>query len=290
MRNWILACRLKTLPAALCPVALGVAMSSRFGISENFTINSICILICAILIQITTNFVNDLYDFKKGADTTNRVGPIRAVQAGLITEKQMLNGCIISTSLAILLGAYLVSQSGIPILIIGFLSILFAYLYTAGSYPLAYNGLGEIFVIIFFGPVAIWGTTFILTSLNNSDAVIAGLGLGILSSAILAANNLRDIKTDREANKKTLAVRFGLRFAKTEYIFLCLLPLLIPIFFYQKYSNYNYLFTLLYLFPAISLSKQAWQKEDSEFQIKLLENTGKLLILYTALLSYAFIF
>lgn len=287
---WLLAARPKTLPASIVPVGLGIAISYSALASETNDIpilRSFAILICAMLIQITTNFANDLFDFRKGADNADRRGPMRAVQAGLISEQKMHAACLICVFLCLILGSYLVKVGGLPILLIGVSSILFAFLYTAGPYPIAYLGLGEVFVFIFFGPIAVWGTVYLLTLQSSAIACVLGASLGLFSSAILAANNLRDIETDTRANKNTLAVRFGKTFAKAEYTMLVVIPSLFPVLMYFHYSEPLFLLPALCLIPSLFLSLRAYSDESSAFQIRLLENTGKLLVAYGILLSVA---
>jgi 1,4-dihydroxy-2-naphthoate octaprenyltransferase len=288
--NWILAARPKTLPASIVPVLLGIALSYSSlspEANDNSFLLSIAILICAMLIQILTNFANDLFDFRKGADNESRRGPTRAVQTGLISEQSIIRACTLLVLLTTALGGYLVSSGGLPILAIGVFSILFAFLYTAGPFPLAYLGLGEVFVFLFFGPIAVWGTTFILTDNSIALALIIGASVGLYSSAILAANNLRDIDSDRAARKRTLAVRFGKSFAKFEYAALAISPSLVPIYLFFLHSDLLLLIPAICIFPAIRLSLRACTEESKEFQIQLLENTGKLLLLYGILLSLA---
>ncbi len=229
MNRWLKASRPLTLPASICPVLIGTKLSLDFNQNLNLVYFFI-ILLTAVLIQINTNYVNDLCDFLKGSDDENRVGPKRMLASGIINSSEMKKAIFILTLLLILLGSYLVSVGGLSILVIGMLSILFSYLYTAGPYPLAYLGLGEIFVIAFFGSVASWGTTWILLGQQSlSSSIYYGLVPGFISSAILVVNNLRDFTQDKESNKKTLVVRFGKLFGKLEYFSFLLLANLILI-------------------------------------------------------------
>ncbi|MEI6806624.1 MAG: 1,4-dihydroxy-2-naphthoate octaprenyltransferase, partial [Myxococcaceae bacterium] len=184
-------------------------------------------LLGAVLIQIGTNLSNDYFDFQKGADTHERLGPIRVTQAGLIAPKQVKAAFIFVFAMSACLGILLVLRGGWPILLIGLASILSGIAYTAGPYALAYLGLGELFVVIFFGPVAVAGTYYVQALRFNLEACWAGFAVALLSCAILTVNNLRDIDQDRKAHKKTLAVRFGPKFAHFEYIFCLLVPALI---------------------------------------------------------------
>ena len=171
----------------------------------------------AILIQVGTNFANDLFDFRKGADNTDRLGPPRAVQEGWLTEREVWAGTWIAFAFAFLVGMYLVFYVGPVIVAIGLLSITAGLAYTAGPFPLAYNGLGDVFVFVFFGLVAVCGTAYVqLTRLPELVWWVA-VPVGTLATAILVVNNLRDLEGDREANKRTLAVRFGARFTRIQY-------------------------------------------------------------------------
>jgi 1,4-dihydroxy-2-naphthoate octaprenyltransferase len=221
---WIDAARPKTLGASLAPILIGAALAYRHGaFSPLLTFISLASALC---IQIATNFCNDYCDFKKGADA-QRVGPVRATQAGLIAPETMLRATIITFALAVTLGAILVARGGAPILIIGILSVAFGALYTAGPYPLAYIGLGDLFVLIFFGPVAVAGTYYVNTLSWSLDAAILGLIPGLLAVGILVVNNLRDYESDRVARKRTLVVTLGERFGKFEYLACVISPVLI---------------------------------------------------------------
>jgi 1,4-dihydroxy-2-naphthoate octaprenyltransferase len=211
-----MAARPRTLGASIAPVLMGTAMALKDGGFHAPT--ALATLLCAILIQIEANYANDYFDFLKGADTEARVGPTRATAAGLVTPKQMRNATLIVLGLSLLLGLYLAWRGGWPILTIGVLSVIFAALYTGGPYPLGYLGLGEVFVLIFFGPVAVGGTYYVQTLEWRLLPMVAGLAPGLISCAILAVNNLRDIDEDRKTGKRTLAVRFGARFAGVEYV------------------------------------------------------------------------
>lgn len=220
MNPWILAARPRTLGAAIIPVLAGCALAGgRFEPRI-----AILILPCAVLIQIATNYFNDAIDHAKGADTAGRIGPLRATSSGLISARAMMAGGAVCLLFAAVLAVPLVLRGGIPILVLGLLSLLLAYAYTGGPLPLAYVGLGEVFVVLFFGVFAVAGT-FYLNSLDiTPGAVLAGLQIGLHASVLLAVNNLRDIDGDRAAGKRTLAARFGLTFARRELATLILLP------------------------------------------------------------------
>jgi len=182
-----------------------------------------------MLIQIGTNFTNDYYDFKKGADTHERLGPVRVTQSGLIAPATVLAAALGCFALAILSGIYLVTIGGWTVVAIGLASVLCGYAYTGGPFPLAYNGLGDVFVFLFFGLVAVMGTYFVQAGGVSPAAVWAALPVGALGTCILVANNLRDASTDAKANKRTLVVRFGLRAGRAEYLLLLAVAYLTPV-------------------------------------------------------------
>ncbi|MHC5180249.1 MAG: 1,4-dihydroxy-2-naphthoate polyprenyltransferase, partial [Planctomycetota bacterium] len=227
LKIWIDSTRPKTLPAAVGPVLIGAALA--FDAGGLHVITLLTTLAAAVLIQIGTNLSNDYFDYVKGADTEGRTGPVRATQAGLVSPAAMLAASVAVFGLAAVLGLYLVFRGGWPILVIGVLSILCGVLYTAGPWPLGYLGLGEIFVLVFFGPVAAGGTYYLQAGSINTVVIVAGLAPGLISTAILAVNNLRDRHTDKLTGKKTLAVRFGKRFGVFEYISCLIMASLVPI-------------------------------------------------------------
>jgi 1,4-dihydroxy-2-naphthoate polyprenyltransferase len=204
---WIAAARPKTLWAAVAPVLLGSAIALADGTFHSLA--ALCALGGAMLIQIATNYSNDYHDFVKGADTGARKGPTRATQAGLVRPEAMRAAAAITFALAVGAGIYLILRGGWPILAIGIASILCGMWYTAGRYSLAYLGLADVFVLAFFGPVAVAGTHFVQALEWSTAAVIAGLGPGFLAVGILLINNIRDVDEDFAAGKRTLIVRIG---------------------------------------------------------------------------------
>lgn len=224
---WWLAIRPRTLPAATAPVLVGSGVA--FYQNHFELLPALAALLGALLLQIGANLANDVFDFKKGADTAKRMGPTRVTQAGLLTPRQVLTGMWITFALAALAGIYLIWVSGWLVAVIGLASILAAIAYTGGPYPLGYNGLGEIFVFIFFGPVAVLGTYFVQAQTVSSLAIWLSIPVGLLITAILVVNNLRDIETDREAGKHTVAVRLGAQGTRLEYMLLIGLAYLIPL-------------------------------------------------------------
>ena len=245
-RSWILAARPKTLPAAVVPVLLGTAVA----ISDNKfqPLAAFIALICSVLIQVGTNFVNDLYDYLKGSDKKDRVGPARVLASGLISVIEMKVGIFLCFSVTFFLGLYLVYLGGMIILLIGILSIFFGYAYTAGPYPLSYNGLGDIFVFVFFGFVGTIGTYYVQALDVSWVAVLVSIPAGALITNILVVNNYRDIEEDRVNNKKTLAVLFGKRYSRFQYYSSLIISYAVPIIIY-----FNYKQSILILLPLITL-------------------------------------
>ena len=204
---WLTAIRPKTLPAAVGPVLVGSACAYAI---DGFRLEAaIAALIGALLLQIASNLANDVIDYRKGVDTPDRLGPPRAVASGLLTERAMTIGLLVVIGLALLVGVYLTYLAGIAVVVIGIASILAAIAYTGGPYPLGYHGLGEVAVFVFFGFVAVCGTTYVQAMQVPRLAWVAALPVGALATAILVVNNLRDIETDARAGKRTLAVRIG---------------------------------------------------------------------------------
>ena len=214
-RAWLLAIRVPTLSAAVVPVLVGTALASRdYPVSP---LVFIVVLLAAVLIQIGTNLTNDLFDFQKGADTGARLGPVRVVQAGLLSQKQVAAASVLSFVAAAVLGLYLVTVGGWPIVAVGLTAMASGIAYTGGPWPLGYHGLGDLFVFVFFGIVAVVGTFYLQSGIVTGAALLASLPVAMLVTAILAVNNLRDIDTDRRAGKRTLAVRFGRRATRLQY-------------------------------------------------------------------------
>lgn len=222
IRAWVLAARPKTLSAAVVPVLMGSALAPRI----DWPIFA-CALAGAVFIQIATNFINDALDYKKGADTGERLGPIRVTQSGLLTADAVMRAAWLSLFFAAICGIPLIYRGGWPLLVIGLASMAMAYAYTGGPYPLAYHGLGEVFVILFFGVIAVGGTFYVLSLQLTADALLAGCAAGSLATVLLVINNLRDVASDRKSAKKTLAVRFGERFGRAEVVGFALLPFIL---------------------------------------------------------------
>lgn len=214
MKSFILAARPKTLPAAVVPVWVGCVVAySLVGYWDWWL--ALLTLLGAVFIQIGTNFFNDAIDADKGADTDARLGPVRATASGQLSRRTVYLSAVVSLLLASVCGALLIEARGWPILVIGLASLYFSYGYTGGPLPLAYKGLGELFVILFFGLVAVGGTTFVQTGAWHDEAIFMGLAVGCLSAVLISVNNLRDVDEDRSNGKNTLAVRWGRQKATT---------------------------------------------------------------------------
>lgn len=221
---WLSATRPRTLSAGVVPVVVGLGLAARQGRVD--AVVAALTLAAVILIQIGTNLANDYYDFVAGADTAERLGPLRVTQAGLVPPRDVRRAAFGALGLAALVGLCLVVVGGWPIALIGVLSLVAAVAYTAGPWPIAYHGLGEAFVFVFFGPIAVTGTVLLQAARPDRLAMLASLPIGCLATAVLVVNNLRDIPTDRRAGKRTLAVRIGERATRLEYLALLTLAFL----------------------------------------------------------------
>jgi 1,4-dihydroxy-2-naphthoate octaprenyltransferase len=217
-RAWLLAARPKTLPAAIAPVVVGAA--AALGDAAFAPLPSLAALAGALLLQVGVNLANDYFDFHRGIDSPDRKGPLRVTQAGLIAPEQVRRSMIATFAAAALVGLYLVVRGGVPILAVGIASILSALAYSGGPWPLASQGVADLFVFVFFGPVAVCGTYFVQAGTVSGAAAAASIAPGLLITAILVVNNLRDIATDSRAGKRTLAVRLGVRGSLAEYLLL----------------------------------------------------------------------
>jgi 1,4-dihydroxy-2-naphthoate octaprenyltransferase len=226
----VLAARPQTLPAAVAPVVVGSA--AAFAAGSFRWLPFLAALVGALLIQIGTNLANDYFDFRKGADTAERLGPVRVTQAGLLAPETVRNGMVVAFGAAALIGVYLIIVGGWPILVIGLLSIAAGVLYTGGPWPLGYNGLGDLFTFIFFGIVAVTATAYLHVGAVPPLAWAASIPVAMLVTAIIVVNNLRDIATDRAAGKRTLAVIIGARATRAEYVFFVIGAFLAPPIFW----------------------------------------------------------
>jgi 1,4-dihydroxy-2-naphthoate octaprenyltransferase len=280
---WLLASRPKTLSAAAVPVLVGTACASVRG--EVKWGPALAALAGALLLQIGANFANDVFDFEKGADTAERLGPTRAVQAGLLSARSMRRGMFAVFGLALLIGVYLTTVSGPVILLIGCASIASAIAYTGGPYPLGYHGLGDVFVFVFFGLVAVCGTALVEIGRVPGLALACAIPVGALATAILVVNNLRDRATDSGAGKRTLAVRYGRGFALGQYRALLAVSYLTPVALALTASaGPEVLLTLLSL-PLAIKTERAVSSTEGRALNPLLAATAKLLAVFGLLFA-----
>ncbi|MDZ7714703.1 MAG: 1,4-dihydroxy-2-naphthoate polyprenyltransferase [Balneolaceae bacterium] len=285
---WSEAARPQTLPAAIVPVMVGASLAYYY--QSLYWPATIVALICAMLIQIGTNFANDYFDFKKGADTDERIGFERATAKGLVSAGQMKMATITTMSLAFFLGLYLVWHAGWVILLLGVLSLICGVLYTGGPFPLGYNGMGDLFVFIFFGLVAVMGTYYVNALEWSITSLWASFAVGALATNILVVNNLRDVEQDGPAGKNTLGVLLGEDALRWEYLLMGLIALAIPLYLYVKFS-FGYWIFLSYLgLPwALLLTYKIWTIKDKKILNNILEQTAQYMTLFGILLSIGII-
>ncbi len=289
LRTWLIAARLPTLSAAVAPVLVGTAVAH---LRHPFRpVPFVLALLAAVLIQTGTNFVNDYYDYRKGADTGKRLGPVRGLQSGAITLGQMRNAIFISFGAALLIGLYLVATHGLPILLIGIVSILAGIGYTAGPWPIAYIGLGDVFVFLFFGVVGVVGSAFLQIDTWSGSAAAASVPVGLLATAILVVNNLRDVDTDRAAGKFTLAVLLGRKAIKAEFVFCLLVAYLAPLAMHLRGTLPTAIWWLPWLtLPlALTLARTVLTSSDGPRLNQALRETGQLHLLFSVLLAGSFL-
>ena len=280
---WWLAIRPKTLSISVTPVLLGSALSWQMHQAFSFLTFAV-ILLSALFIQIGTNLYNDVSDFERGADTSDRMGPRRAAQQGWLNAKQIKSGAFVSFLLAFCSGIYLAIIGGLPIIILGLISIVCGYAYTAGPKPIAYSPLGEVFVLIFFGLAAVGGTFYLQSMSLNSKVLIHASSLGTIAAAILLINNYRDLDSDRQAHKLTLVHYINRPAARILYAVMILYPYITLLLFYTQLS-------WLILIPFISILLAIWliyciySWPVSSRLNQLLARTAQLQLIYTLLLS-----
>ena len=278
LEAWKLATRPKTLPAAVAPIIVGTAVAWHEGGFHALT--AVVALAVALLLQIASNFANDVLDFKKGADTHERLGPTRVTLAGLIPERQVRAATGIALLLAMALGLYLVWRGGWPILLLGALAMVSAVAYTGGPAPLGYLGLGEVFVFLFFGLAGVAGTAYLQTGRLTGLALAASVPVGALVTNILVVNNLRDAATDRVAGKRTLAVRFGERFARAEYVALLVAAFAVPVLLWLGGSIGPFFWLPLLTLPvAVPLVRDLFRLEGRTLN-PFLGRTAKFALLF----------
>jgi 1,4-dihydroxy-2-naphthoate polyprenyltransferase len=282
-RIWLSAARPRTLPAAVAPVVVGSAMAGhdhRFDPSAA----GFCLLF-ALLVQIGTNFANDYYDFKHGADTAARVGPRRAVASGLVSPATMKRAMSAVFATAFTAGLALIHWGGPWMLAVGVASILCGIAYTGGPWPLGYHGFGDLFVFLFFGLVAVTTTYFVQAGRISGLAVLAGVPIGLLAANILLVNNYRDLETDAAANKRTLVVRFGRRFARLQFAGSIALALFVPVLFWAAGFPAWCLLPLLLAPLAVSHARRLAAAKAAPELVTLLGDTGRLVAAYSVLFA-----
>jgi 1,4-dihydroxy-2-naphthoate octaprenyltransferase len=301
-KAWVMAARPQTLPAAAAPVLVGTGLAVHDGVFA--ALPALCALVGAGLIQVATNFANDYYDAVKGADTDDREGFTRVTASGLISAPEVKRAMYLTFALAVLVGTYLVSVGGVPILVVGLVSVASGVAYTGGPYPLGYHGLGDLFVFVFFGLVAVVGTYYVQAAAVlaggvplwlppgtvTTGAALASLPVAAISTNILVVNNLRDRREDARTGKRTLAVRFGARFARVEYVALFALAYAVPFALLSTPAfGPAVLLPLLSLPLAVGVTRTVLTEESGEKLNPALERTGKTLALYAVLATVGFV-
>jgi 1,4-dihydroxy-2-naphthoate octaprenyltransferase len=297
-KAWVMAARPQTLPAGAAPVVVGAGLAVHEGVFA--AVPALAALVGALLIQVGTNFANDYYDAVKGADTDDREGFTRVTQSGLIPPQEVKRAMWATYGLAVVVGLYLVVVGGVPILVVGLSSIAAGIAYTGGPYPYGYRGLGDLFVFVYFGVVAVTGTYYVqaVTELAGRfpttvppgtvppESVVASLAAAGLSTCILVVNNVRDRETDMAAGKRTLAVILGYRASRIEYLAMLSLGYLSPLALWLGYG-----FSPLVLLPlaslplAVPVAKTVLTRTDGEALNPALERTGQLLAAHSLLFA-----
>ena len=287
LHYWWLAIRPKTLPAAACPVVVGAACA----VADHVFSALMCAaaLAGALLIQISVNLANDYFDFKHHIDTPDRKGPVRMTQSGLIPASTVRNAFLLTMLLASGLGLWLIIKGGWVILSIVIASLIGVVCYSAGPYPIASNGLGEVFVFIFFGPVAVLGTYYLMAGHVMLSTVVASVPVGLLVTAIIVVNNLRDIETDARAGKRTLAVILGPWRTKMEFMILVLISFLIPsLMFASSAWSWPILLPLVTFVKCPELFTTISEQTGTVLNFALAD-TAKLSLLFSILFSLGLI-
>lgn len=283
IRAWWLAIRPKTLPVAVVPVAVGSASAHAHG-HFSWPVAT-ATLLGALFIQIGTNLTNDLSDHAKGADTADRLGPLRVAQAGWIPSQALRRGIVVSFLLATVAGAYLVTHAGWTVVAIGLVSIVAGVLYTAGPFALAYMGLGDLFVVLFFGWVAVLGTHHVQGAPLTAVPWLAGTAVGCGANTLLVVNNLRDRHTDATARKRTLVVRFGPTLARWEYGGLWLITFAMPVVLWGVVGVQPWILLPLWVSPAALWLAQKVNRRDGAALNPLLGMSALLLVAFGSLLT-----
>ncbi|SHJ33947.1 1,4-dihydroxy-2-naphthoate prenyltransferase [Rubritalea squalenifaciens DSM 18772] len=286
LKPYILAARPKTLPAAIVPVWLGCMLTWKLlGIFDLWLAS--CTLMGAIWIQIATNFFNDAIDNDKGADTEHRLGPIRATASGLLSRRTVYLFAVLCLLISGVFGYFLYAQRGWPVVAIGIPSLYLCYGYTGGPVPLAYRGLGEIFVIFFFGVVAVAGTFFMQTGTWSAESILLGLQIGLLSAVLISINNLRDVDEDRSNDKRTLAVKLGVKGGKIIIVIETLLAFLLGLAWIYFGQVELFILPSLFMLLGATICAQVIKREPGRIYNKYLALGGLQLILFGGLFTAA---
>ena len=283
-KAWVIAIRPKTLPAAVAPVLVGTSLAASHGVFS--PLPALAALLGSLLIQIGANLANDYLDYVKGVDIPGRLGPRRVAQSGLIALSRLRIGTAGTFVLAALVGAYLTYVAGWPILAIGLASLLSAFAYTGGPFPIGYHGLGDLFVFLFFGLAGVCGTYYVQALSINAAVLAAAIPVGALTVAILVVNNLRDIKTDRETGKRTLAVVIGAKATRGEHLLLLALAYAVPaLFVFAGWSPMWGLLPWLSLPLAVRLVSIVFATAEGPALNKALAGTASLDLLFCILFA-----
>ena len=294
---WLMAARPHTLPAAAAPVVVGTGLAYAMDLLA--LLPAIAAFVGAALIQIGTNLANDYYDAVQGADTEDREGFTRVTAGGLIEKATVKRATIVTFAAAILVGVYLVAVGGVPILVIGLLSVVSGVAYTGGPYPLGYHGLGDLFVFIFFGIVAVTGTFYVQAAHHAAGvfpltpppgtvplaALVASLPVAAISTNILVVNNIRDREEDERTGKTTLAVILGYRGARAEFVTMFAVAYATPLWFYLRGDGVFVLLPWLSMPLAGRLTRTILERTDGDALNPALTRTGQLLALYSVLFA-----
>jgi 1,4-dihydroxy-2-naphthoate octaprenyltransferase len=285
VKLWLVAARPRTLPAAVSPVLVGTSLAIGEGTFRPLAF--VCALIGSIFIQIGTNLSNDYSDARRGADTEDRLGPVRVTAGGLMPPRTVLIGTYVAFGIAVLAGVYLIAIAGWELLLVGAASILAGVLYTGGPRPYGYEGLGEVFVFLFFGVVAVVGSYFVQTEDLRWEAFALSVPVGLLAAAILLVNNIRDADTDRRAGKRTLAVRLGRARARALFVAcIAVAYLAVPLVaLFGRDISPLVLLALLSLPLAVPLIRTVRERTDGASLNQALAKTGMLLAVFSVLLS-----
>ncbi|MWG36839.1 1,4-dihydroxy-2-naphthoate polyprenyltransferase [Halomarina oriensis] len=302
-RAWLMAARPQTLPAGAAPVVVGAGVAVHAGVFS--ALPAFAALVGALLLQVGTNFANDYYDAVNGADTEDREGFTRVTAGGLIDAAAVKRAMYLTYAVAVVLGTYLVYVGGLPIVVVGLTSVAAGILYTGGPYPYGYRGLGDLFVFVYFGLVAVTGTYYVQAAATEFGsvlldsplallppegtvtlaAVVASLPAAGLSTCILVVNNARDRETDAATGKRTLAVVFGYEFSRAEFLVMVGMAYVVPVVFALTGYSPLVLLPLLTLPVAASLTRTVLTETTGEALNPALETTGKLLAAHSVLFA-----